>query len=216
MKWSRQHFLMGVLAALLLLGCGRGVDPLPAPSLLLIGDSRVDEWPVEGFAGWHVARRGLPGETSIGAASRLDDLLRELQPQKVVIFTGVNDLIPIGGYPEQKSELVDGAVDAITGMATRAESQGADALVICVLPGSRRAENRASVWNQQVEQAVRELNDKLRSKLGSKFLDVRPEMLDSDGYLKFDLTRDHLHLNSAGYAQLTSAVTKKLGPPSPK
>jgi len=216
MKLGRQRFLMGVLAAFLLIGCDRGVDPLPAPSLLLIGDSRVDEWPVEGFTGWHVARRGLPGETSIGASSRLGDLMRELKPQKVVIFTGVNDLIPVGGYPEQKDELVDGAVDAIAGMATKAESQGADVLVICVLPGSHRAENRASVWNQQVEQAVRELNAKLGPKLGSKFLDVQPELVDVDGYLKFDLTRDHLHLNSAGYAKLTAAVMKKLGPPSPK
>lgn len=209
----RQASIPWILAACFFVGCRPHEQPLASPSLLLIGDSRVDEWPTELLTGWHVARRGIPGEKAVDALERAPRLIAELKPDAVVIFTGVNDLIPIGGYPDRRQKIVSRTANAIVDIAELASGDVEQVIVIPVLPGSEKAQNRPPVWNSDVDSAVTDVNTILFKKLSNKYLNLWTEMVGSNGKLKLELSRDHLHLSPKGYEVLTERVLKQLRPP---
>ncbi|NJN00840.1 MAG: arylesterase [Aquincola sp.] len=97
-----------VLAALLLVACGRPATPqataLPAgTTVLAFGDSitagtgaePAQSYPTQiaALTGWSVVNGGMPGDTSAQAVARLPMLLAEHKPALVIVSIGGNDFL---------------------------------------------------------------------------------------------------------------------------
>ncbi|WP_133482820.1 MULTISPECIES: arylesterase [Halomonas] len=86
-----------------LLLAGEAAQAAPRPLLLVMGDSLSAAYGIERQAGWvsllqarldgkaRVVNASISGETSSGAAARLPDLLRQHEPDIVVLELGGND-----------------------------------------------------------------------------------------------------------------------------
>lgn len=92
-----------LLYLLLALGLTGTVLPLHAGTLLVIGDSLSDAYSMPREAGWayllserlgeghEVVNASISGETTAGAASRIDELLADHRPDLILIILGGND-----------------------------------------------------------------------------------------------------------------------------
>ena len=86
-----------------------GLSAYPAPSsqeelastdaitVVFFGDSRAATWPPPDIGGFAFINRGVGGETSTQSALRFDYHIEPLNPQIVVIQTGINDLKTMTG-----------------------------------------------------------------------------------------------------------------------
>jgi lysophospholipase L1-like esterase len=73
-------------------------------------------------------------------------------------------------------------------------NQSSDKLVNTIIVGPRK--NRDIQW----------INDKIRHLPGVQFVDVYPSLLDEEGQLKMQYSKEGLHLSLAGYAVVTDVV----------
>ncbi len=128
---------MLIAGLLLLLYLGPTMAADKAPSLLVMGDSlsaayglKVEEGWVSLLArklkqqgsAWRVVNASISGETTAGGASRIDNELRQHQPQLVVIELGAND--GLRGLP------LDLAIANLERMIVASKQSGARVLLI--------------------------------------------------------------------------------------
>lgn len=105
---SYRSFFAILLATMLAFspGCGRAPEHAalpPGSPVLALGDSVTygtgagagEDYPARlaEISGWHMHNHGVPGDTSTGALSRLDDALDTTQPALVIVEIGGNDFL---------------------------------------------------------------------------------------------------------------------------
>ena len=66
----------------------------PKPRIVLIGDSRIAQWPARVWTGqWEIVNRGVVDETVAQLSKRFQPDAVALQPDVIVIASGINDLV---------------------------------------------------------------------------------------------------------------------------
>ena len=161
--------------------------PAPPGRVVFLGDSITEGglWD-EQFPDLWVLNRGIGGDTTVDLGERLDDAINE--PRVVSLLIGTNDL----HGPRSRRDL-----DAI---ATR--SREIVARIRDRAPGAGVILNSVMPRTAFHTERLRMLNDRYRNiaaETGAIFIDLWPALVDADGELRDELTRDHLHLNAAGY-----------------
>lgn len=190
---------MVVAMVVALLGC----SDEPGPRLWFVGDSLVAGWDAKRlFPMRDVVNVGVPGY-------KIEDCIAEefdCGGSDAVVLVGTNDLGPMFGYADKPltDEMVDGFVDEYMELA-----HGLNAgrlYVVSLLP-------RNSRWNiVHINDYIQVLNAALRKRVeaeieGAVFVDAYP-LMEVDGGLNPDYTKDGLHLNDAGYQVLTRKVKR--------
>jgi acyl-CoA thioesterase-1 len=132
--WSRRHFIAAALSA------GYAAAwAAPESTVLVVGDSLSAEYGLKRGSGWvalleqriaqqkigaRVVNASISGDTTSGGRSRLPALLKQHDPDVVVIELGANDALR--GLPLQMTE------DNLTQMAQAAQKSGARVLLVGV------------------------------------------------------------------------------------
>jgi hypothetical protein len=158
--------------------------------LIMLGDSHVDigEWPA--LLGRTATARGVPGDTTVGLANRLDEVLAR-RPRTVVIQIGVNDLTH-----QAAPELV---AKRRTGITKRLVDVGARVISLAIFHvGPAHA-----VDNRLIDRT---------NNLLTQSLPIGVEWLDANAALDAarSLQPDDLHLNGEGYRILAHVVATAL------
>jgi lysophospholipase L1-like esterase len=180
--------------------------------LVLIGDSRMAEWPLDGFHGpWTVSSYGVGGDTVGATARRFDGALIVDRPQLVVIGAGINDLVA-ASYLRQSQRLavVERVVDGLLAMSRRAQTAGITAVVFTIVPPARPGWARRLVWNRSLPRLVAEANARLlaAATVHSVPLFNAAQVLSIDAGRRIGpaFSRDTLHFNATGYDRLTASL----------
>jgi lysophospholipase L1-like esterase len=183
-------------------------------AIVLLGDSIMEGFPILELyrSQTPIYNRGVAGDTTHNVMNRLQESIFDLQPAKVFLLIGTNDL-------EQEK---DGSVEEI---ADRIEK-------ICVsihtnLPTTRiyllsvfpvNPSNRLTLMGQSMvgsrnNGAIQALNALLRqaaSRLGIPYIEIFPLLTDQEGNLQIEYTNDGLHLNVDGYYVVLSVLVEYL------
>ncbi len=160
----------------------------PCPGrVVFLGDSITDqgEW-AEWFPELLTLNRGISGDTVSGVHGRLGTALHD--PTAVSLLIGTNDLGGMG-----RSRHVDDIATQFDELvrAIRTNAPTAVLIVNSVMPRTRR-----------MAPTIQDLNERyagIARSAGATYVDLWPILATSDGALRDELTRDHLHLNGAGY-----------------
>lgn len=149
---------------------------------------------------------GISGDFTSGVLKRTD-LVKKLQPKKIFIMIGINDILKSvpqdrikSQYAEILSELQEYCPDATVFVQSN-------------LPTSGMGGNDAS--NSTVLEKVKDLNQFLVTQCLAKniaFVNLYPLFENVDLKLNPDYTYDGLHLNDAGYVVWTEQILPLVKP----
>lgn len=163
-------------------------------SIVFLGDSITDigEW----SALWNdskILNQGISSDNSFGVLARLD-AATSLQPQKLFIMIGINDIarnMPDEVILSNYKKIVD---------LVKAASPQTKIYIQSILPTNGSFTQFAR--HQKKDAHIRAVNDGLKIlavNSGSTYVDLYSKFLDSNGQLSTAYTNDGLHLTGTGY-----------------
>ncbi|MCR9279934.1 MAG: GDSL-type esterase/lipase family protein [Pseudomonadaceae bacterium] len=191
--------LVYLLTVASLWGCS-GSDALLAPlpqdaKVLAFGDSltfgtgasAAASYPaaLAGLTGLEVIRSGVPGEVSATGRKRLVGVLRDVQPDLVLLLHGGNDIL-------RRQSLADLEAN-LAAMIESARDAGAQVMLIAV-PGRSITLSPPPLYEELAQRYQVPLVD-----------DVLPDLL-----LTPSMKSDPIHLNAEGYAALATAIADRM------
>ena len=147
--------------------------------------------------------RGISGDTTDWMLARLQVSLFDLQPSKVVLMIGTNDI-----NAGKSADEIAANYQAILSLIS---SNLPDAEVICVsiIPQNTTYSDDAAENNLR----IRKTNEKiefLASSYGYGYINLYDQLTDDDGLLMQGCSKDGLHLNFIGYIRWTKALKDTL------
>ena len=167
---------------------------------VFIGDSITQRFPIkEAFEGKNVINRGIGGDRIMGVAERLDVCIKDLEPSKIYLMIGINDINWAFSSIEDLAKQYNILLKDLQYTAPKA-----DITVFSVLPMT----HKFAVKNN----LVLELNEKiitLVKKYNMKYFDLYPFFADKNGELRESLTTEGLHLSKEGYLTWLYAILDK-------
>jgi peptidoglycan/LPS O-acetylase OafA/YrhL/lysophospholipase L1-like esterase len=182
-----------------------------APTVLLLGDSRMAEWGLPELGSNRVVNAGAGGWTTAQVRLRTTELLDEFHPAVVVVQAGINDLKYLGLEPELADSLVSLVRSNLTAIVDDCVQHHCRVIVLEVWPASDPPLSRRLIWNDTIGASVNRLNAELRAldapEKGVRIVDLFQRAGLKPGPGQF---RDTLHFKKETYERLTSALKTEL------
>ena len=173
--------------------------------VVFIGDSITDLWELgRFFPGKPYVNRGIGGQVTAQMVLRFQQDVVALKPAAVVILAGINDL---HGALQRESD--EGIEANWTAMADMAEAHRIKVVFASITPVNNYTDNARFMLADRDPQRIRRLNAWLADfcrRRGYSFADYHAAMVDRQGLLRADLTRDGLHPVAEGYSLMASVV----------
>lgn len=182
-------FLCCFLSLISLEGCNNDDDF----ALVFVGDSQIANWDTEYYFPNRITKNyGRDG-------AMLDDLLGQdaiSERDDVIIEIGTNDI----KHDWDESQIDEYAKNYVTVLKTL---HGRRKYVMDVFPTLDKERNNViKVFNDVIDEIIRKEEN-------IEHISVY-DLLEDDGVIKDDLTRDGIHLNDFGYLIITNKIKKEI------
>ena len=199
----------------------------------MAGDSRIASWPLQDTASRRYINRGISGYTARETLERFRrDIAAGSRPDVLVIQAGINDVLSAGynrrsrlpsaaikhqpDRPDAKAIIARCIAELMT-LAEEGRRAGCHVVILTIFPPGPYDVRDWFFWDAALERSVTEVNEALLPLAGPSIsvIDTLP-LLAAGGRTLPRYSVDSLHLNSAGYEKLFSAldpVLTKLQPP---
>ena len=170
---------------------------------IMFGDSITQFWSnydADFFETNNLINKGISGQTTSQMLERFDNDVIKLQPQKIVILAGINDIAENSG-PISIEEIIQNIIL----MVNKALQANIEVILCSVLPANR------FYWNLKIKPSdkVIELNILLKNYANSnslKFIDYFTAMVDDTNGLHSHYGADGVHPNLEGYIKMKSIL----------
>lgn len=176
-------------------------------NIVFFGDSITSGYKIEEFYPKNnVINSGTSGDTTENLLERMNDVYK-YNPSKVFILIGINDL----NRGKSIDEILDNIQRIVNNIKTNREYT--NIYIESVYPINRNVfEDKDYSFNNDISNdTIKELNDRLSNlckENSIQYVDVYNNLIDSEGNLKEDYTREGLHLTDLGYFKVTSSLVK--------
>ena len=174
--------------------------------IVFIGDSITDLYPLDDYyADLDLAcyNRGIGGDMTQGVIDRLQVSIFDLEPSKIVLMIGTND--------------VDWGVSTETIISNhrkileeiKKKQPTVELFFVSIIPQNKVLEELAGLDVTKNNQTIKNINEEIKKlcvEYGHTYIDLYPALLDEDGYLHKDFSDDGLHLNAKGFEVWTSLL----------
>lgn len=170
-------------------------------SLLFIGDSIVEFFPLKKFLGrdLNLVNHGIAGTSAHWLHDHVAQVLAGAQPEHIFLLIGTND-IGMGYGSAEIAKCVEEILNQL-----RSLSYGSRLTLLSVLPVNEAPKYQAKVKIRR-NAKIQELNKRLKELPGVDFADVYGVLLDEQGQLAEEYTQEGLHLTQVGYEELAQAL----------
>ena len=181
--------------------------------VVFAGSSLMEMFPISKLLKEHndntiIYNRGIGGFVSEQLLSLLDVCVTDLQPSKVFINIGTNDLscadIPI-------SRLMDNYDKIISEIENKVSDVKIYLMAYYPVNYEAAAEDMKECLKIRTNEKINIANEdvrKLARKHNQKFIDINENLKDSKGRLKAEFTIEGLHINEDGYRAIYDDVMK--------
>lgn len=176
-------------------------------NIVFFGDSITSGYKIEEFYPKNnVINSGTSGDTTENLLERMEDVYK-YNPSKVFILIGINDL----NRGKSIDEILDNIQRIVNNIKTNRKYT--NIYIESVYPINRNVfEDEDYSFNNDISNdTIKELNDRLSNlckENSIQYVDVYNNLIDSEGNLKEDYTREGLHLTDLGYFKVTSSLVK--------
>lgn len=167
----------------------------PSKDCVLLGDSMIAYFPTKAFdLDDKVYNLGIPGDTTTGVLNRVDQVVR-LNPKTIILNIGLNDFVltdltheaSLDNILEIRHQLLEKCPDT-------------SVFVTSLTPINQKDfQDQVYLLNRDPKDAIK-LNQMLKDHIDQKhFINIYGDLIDDEGRLKLEYTRDGIHLNQKGY-----------------
>lgn len=172
------------------------------------GDSRAAEWVAPDLPGVKFVNRGIGAQTTAQVLARFDAQIVPLRPDVVVIQVGINDLKAIELFPQRRDAIIADCKENIAEMVRRSRMLRSRVILTTIFPHGSVPFERIPFWSEDVDLAIREVNQYLHILAGDQVvvLESATILSDSQGLLRPDYARDFLHPNDTAYTELNKEL----------
>ena len=180
------------------------------------GSSLMEMFPVEKFAREEgpdfpvVYNRGVGGFTTHDMLICLDEMVTTLQPRRLLINIGTNDL-------SDASVSVDALISRYKDILTRitAAVPGVKIILMAYFPINYDAadEHMKATLRIRTNERIAEANaavQALADRLGHRFINVNAPLTDAQGRLKAEYTTEGMHIREEGYRAIWPLVRAEI------
>ena len=147
--------------------------------------------------------RGISGDTTDWLITRLEVSLFELEPSKIVLMIGTND-INGGKTPDEIATNYSLILSLIS-----QRLPNADVICVSVIPQNEEYSEDAHENNGRIK-LTNEKIEALAHKYGYEYVDLYSHLTDESGLLKRGYSYDGLHLSRRGYRVWTRVMKDKI------
>jgi len=188
---------------------------LPPPKrgerrVVFLGDSITDLWDLARyFPGKPYINRGIGGQVTAQMVVRFQQDVVALKPAAVLILAGINDLH--GALQRESDEGIEANMQA---MADMAQAHHIKVVFASIMPVNNYTDNARNMLADRDPKRIRALNAWLAAfckNRGFQYADYYGEMVNKDGLLRADLTRDGLHPQPLGYGLMAPVAQAAIG-----
>ena len=178
--------------------------------IVFIGDSITDGCALDTYYGaldLATYNRGIGGDTTAGVLKRLDSSLVALEPSKVVLLIGINDIN--GGV--KKGEIIDNYDKILKKISESLPNS--EVLCVSILPLNDDLESYTGISVAKSTETILAVNpeiEKLAEKYGYGFVDMFSVLADDENRLPKNLSPDGIHLSDAGYRKYSTVIKPML------
>jgi lysophospholipase L1-like esterase len=152
--------------------------------------------------------RGIGGDTTQGLLTRLEESVFGLKPKLVVLQMGTNDFPVLKLSPEQSLKNLQLVVQQILSVQSRIKI-----VLVSVYPIHEPTLNfKRKAEDYRTNARIRVINAGLKEIAGVHFVNVFDLLLDAQGQLNMNFSRDGLHLNAKGYEVVAAALSPWINP----
>lgn len=174
--------------------------------IVFIGDSITDLCPLdEYYSDLDLAtyNRGIGGDTTQGVIDRLQVSVFDIEPIKIVLMIGTND---VNGNVQNEKILSNYRIifDEI-----KKNQPTVDVFVMSIIPQNKDIEKAAGIDVTKNNKTIKHLNSEIKNlcgEYGYSFLEIYDLLLDEEGFLDKEYSDDGLHLNAAGFEIWTEVL----------
>lgn len=177
----------------------------PPKDVVIVGDSMVAYLNPSIYDLKDVTFQGIAGDTTQGVKKRLELIFR-LQPKKVILSIGSNDLVILNETPKKTAENILSLVDEIE------KHTKADVYVLSLTPVLRDHEISNPLYiSNRTNDMIESINSILARTLKDSFyVDIYHDLVDENMHLNPDFSTDGIHLNHKGYHIYTNYIKEIL------
>ncbi len=177
--------------------------------IVFVGDSITQEFQIhEFFPNQLMYNRGIGGDTTQGLLTRLEESVFGLKPKLVVLQMGTNDFPVLKLSPEQSLKNLQLVVQQILSVQSRIKI-----VLVSVYPIHEPTLNfKRKAEDYRTNARIRVINAGLKEIAGVHFVNVFDLLLDAQGQLNMNFSRDGLHLNAKGYEVVAAAIAPWINP----
>ena len=178
--------------------------------IVFIGDSITDLCPLDSYyAELPLAsyNRGIAGDTTSGVLDRLDVSAFDLEPSKIVLMIGTNDVNGSDSVAEI-AKRYDEIIKKLTATLPNTE-------IFCmsVIPENEDLESYTEIIVANTSRRILELNvqiEEIANRYGATYVNIYPLLADENDRMIRAYSDDGIHLNSAGFAVWAELITPYL------
>ena len=204
-QWKRDKYLMVQSWQEINRNCRKG-------QIVFTGSSLMEGFPVEEFAAEEgtgfptVYNRGVGGWRTEDMLICLNEMVLDLQPWRVFINIGTNDLsdasVTIDALIARYDEILSRIVAAVPGV---------EIILMAYYPINYEAADEGMKANLRIRTnaRIREANaavEALGARRGYRFINVNAPLMDCEGRLRADYTIEGMHIKEIGYRAIWPLV----------
>lgn len=171
--------------------------------IVFLGDSLTERFQIDHyFPNKYVVNRGIGGETTSGLIHRLDSTVLQLQPSKIFLMIGINDI----GHGIDKQTII--YHHNVIVKLIQDNIPDTTVYIQSILPVGRQKIRRNPKFNRETIIWLNHQLKKLAEKNDMEFLNLSDLFAGTNGYMIQKYSNDGIHLTPGGYNIWADAVRK--------
>lgn len=174
-------------------------------NVVFLGDSITEIYPIDDiYTNLPIVKSGVSGYKTNDILDRIDSMLYEYNPTKVILLIGTNDI-----SEDISEENIKNTIEQIEKIskAIKKNRKNTKIYIESIYPVNRSMD-KEMVANR-TNDAIQQINKEIKlycKKNNMTYINMYDELTDEDGNFNKKYTYDGLHPNTLGYAKITQVL----------
>jgi len=174
-------------------------------NIVFFGDSITEIYPLEDiYDNYQIINSGISGYKTTDLLEKMDKMLYQYNPTKVILLIGTNDIMK-DVSEEKQEETVDNIKKIVNEI--KKNRPMAKLYVESLYPVNRNM--KKDMVAERTNEAIQNINKNIKSfcnKEKISYINMYDELTDSDGNFDEKYTYDGLHPSTLGFAKITKVL----------